>query len=67
MKESYLIQDFRRTAAQRFPARSEQLNAAFDARLRALKSENAGAGPSAPRRASPRRSCKRTPPSGAST
>ena len=45
MKESYLIQDFRRTAAQRFPARSEQLNAAFDARLQALRAENAGASP----------------------
>ena len=45
MKESYLTQDFRRTAAQRFPARSGQLNAAFDARLHSLRLENADASP----------------------
>lgn len=43
MKENYLTKDFRRTAAQRFPAQAAQLNAAFDARLRALWAENAGA------------------------
>ncbi len=43
MKENYLARDFRRTAAQRFPAQAEQLNAAFDARLQALWAENAGA------------------------
>ena len=44
MKESYLASDFRKTAAQRFPAQAGQLNAAFDARLRrrALLAEHAG-------------------------
>ena len=43
MKESYLASDFRKTAAQRFPAQAGQLNAAFDARLRrrALLAEHA--------------------------
>ncbi len=43
MKESYLTVHFRETAAQRFPAQAEWLNAAFDARLAALRTENAGA------------------------
>ena len=43
MKECYLTKDFRRTAAQRFPAQAAQLNAAFDARLQTLWAENAGA------------------------
>ena len=43
MMENYLVKDFRRTAAQRFPAQAEQLNATFDARLRTLWEENAGA------------------------
>ncbi len=42
MMENYLVKDFRRTAAQRFPAQAEQLNATFDARLRTLWEENAG-------------------------
>ena len=43
MKESYLASDFRKTAAQRFPAQAGPLNAAFDARLRrrALLAEHA--------------------------
>lgn len=44
MKESYLTLDFRKTAAERFPAEAERLNAAFDARLGALRAEYAGAG-----------------------
>ena len=44
MKESYLTPDFRKTAAERFPAETERLNAAFDARLGALRAEYAGAG-----------------------
>ncbi len=44
MKESYLTLDFRKTAAERFPAETERLNAAFDARLGALRAEYAGAG-----------------------
>ena len=43
MKECYLTRDFRKTAAQRFPAQAAQLNAAIDARLRSLWVENAGA------------------------
>lgn len=43
MMENYLVKDFRRTAAQRFPAQAGQLNATFDARLRTLWEENAGA------------------------
>lgn len=43
MKESYITTEFRRTAARRFPAQAERLNAAFDARLQALRAENAGA------------------------
>ena len=43
MMENYLVKDFRRIAAQRFPAQAEQLNATFDARLRTLWEENAGA------------------------
>lgn len=43
MMENYLVKDFRRTAAQRFPVQVEQLNATFDARLRTLWEENAGA------------------------
>lgn len=37
MKESYITSNFRKTAAQRFPAQAERLNAAFDARLEALR------------------------------
>lgn len=44
MKESYIVSDFRETAARRFPAQAERLNAALDARLRSLREENAGAG-----------------------
>lgn len=44
MKESYLTLDFRKTVAERFPAEAERLNAAFDARLGALRAEYAGAG-----------------------
>ena len=44
MKENYLTLDFRKTVAERFPAEAERLNAAFDARLRALRAEYAGAG-----------------------
>lgn len=44
MKESYLTLDFRTTVAKRFPAEAERLNAAFDARLGALRAEYAGAG-----------------------
>ena len=43
MKESYISRDFRETAAKRFPSRTRWLNAAFDARLQALRAENAGA------------------------
>ena len=43
MKESYITSNFRKTAAQRFPAQAERLNAAFDARLEALRRENAAA------------------------
>ena len=43
MKECYLTRDFRKTAAQRFPAQAAQLNAAFDTCLRSLWAENAGA------------------------
>ena len=41
MKESYLASDFRETAALRFPAQAEHLNAMFDTRLNALLAENA--------------------------
>lgn len=43
MKPSYLTVDFQETAAQRFPAQAERLNSAFEARLRQLRTENAGA------------------------
>ena len=43
MKESYITKNFKKTAAARFPAQAEQLNATFDARLRTLWEENAGA------------------------
>lgn len=43
MKENYIAAAFRKTAAQRFPEKAGELNAAFDARLRALRAENAGA------------------------
>ena len=43
MRESYLAREFRETAAQRFPSQAGRLNAAFDARLAALRQENAGA------------------------
>ena len=42
MKESYMAADFRETVREKFPAREKQLNAAFDARLRALLDETAG-------------------------
>ncbi len=45
MKESYLAKDFKKTASQRFPEQADALRIAFDARLRALRQENAGASP----------------------
>ena len=39
MNESYITRNFRKTAARRFPARADALNAAFDARLAALRAE----------------------------
>lgn len=44
MKNTYLAKDFRATAARRFPAQAAALNAAFDARLQALRADNAAAG-----------------------
>ena len=44
MKDTYLAKDFRATAARRFPAQADALNAAFDARLQALRADNAAAG-----------------------
>ena len=44
MKDTYLAKDFRATAARRFPAKADALNAAFDARLQALRADNAAAG-----------------------
>lgn len=43
MKENYIAAAFRKTVVQRFPEKAGELNAAFDARLRALRGENAGA------------------------
>ena len=43
MKESYIITEFRQTAARRFADKAAALNAAFDARLEELRRENAGA------------------------
>lgn len=43
MKESYITKNFKKTAAARFPVQAEQLNAAFYARLQALRQDNAGA------------------------
>ena len=43
MKPSYITVNFQQTAAQRFPAQADELNAAFTARLQALRAENAGA------------------------
>ena len=43
MKESYIAVGFRKTAAERFPAQSGALNAAFAARLDALRREYADA------------------------
>lgn len=43
MKESYIAVGFRKTAAKRFPAQSGALNAAFAARLDALRREYAAA------------------------
>ena len=43
MKESYIAAAFRKTAAERFPAQSGALNAAFAARLDALRREYAAA------------------------
>ena len=44
MKDTYLAKDFRATAARYFPAQAAVLNAAFDARLQALRADNAAAG-----------------------
>ena len=44
MKDTYLAKDFRATAARHFPAQAAALNAAFDARLQALRADNAAAG-----------------------
>ncbi len=43
MKPSYITVNFQQMAAQRFPAQADELNAAFAARLQALRAENAGA------------------------
>ena len=43
MKTSYLIVEFRNTVKQRYPAQAASLNAALDARLAQLRTENAGA------------------------
>ena len=43
MKESYITKNFKKTAAARFPVQAERLNAAFYARLQALRQDNAGA------------------------
>ena len=43
MKPSYITVNFQQTAAQRFPAQADTLNAAFAARLQELRAENAGA------------------------
>lgn len=43
MKENYIAADFRKTVAERFPAQAARLNAAFDARMQALRAENVGA------------------------
>ena len=40
MKPSYITVNFQQTAAQRFPAQAGALNAAFEARLQALRAEN---------------------------
>ena len=41
MKPSYITVNFQQTAAQHFPAQADELNAAFTARLQALRAENA--------------------------
>lgn len=43
MKPSYITVNLQETAAQRFPERAEELNAAFETRLQALRAENADA------------------------
>lgn len=43
MKENYIAAAFRKTAARRFSEKAGELNAAFDARLRVIRAENAGA------------------------
>ena len=43
MRGNYIISDFRKTAAQSFPAQAKRLNAVFEAKLRALREENAAA------------------------
>ena len=43
MKPSYITVNFQETAVQRFPERAEELNAAFETRLQALRTENADA------------------------
>ena len=45
MKPSYLTVNFRQTVAQRFPVRADELNAAFEARLQALRAEKPPAAP----------------------
>lgn len=42
MKENYIIAEFRQTAAKRFPAQAETLNAALDRRLDELRREHSG-------------------------
>ena len=44
MKDTHLAEDFRATAARRFPAQAAAMNVAFDARLQALRADNAAAG-----------------------
>ena len=45
MGKSYLTRAFQATAARRFPAQADALNAAFSRRLAELRAENAGASP----------------------
>ena len=43
MKESYITKEFRKTVQEAYPARAAELNAAFDARLKELRTQNADA------------------------
>ena len=43
MKPCYITVNFQETAAQRFPERAKELNAAFETRLQALRADNADA------------------------